>query len=105
MLYIGIDVGGTTIKAGVVDESGHILHKDHCVSHLGCGAEAMVDDMAALALRVLAESGHTLTEIASVGLGIPGMLIGVPLTATVYKWIRMDVNAKLQAEATQASIK
>ena len=32
-------------------------------------------------------------------LGIPGMLIGVPLTATVYKWIRMDVNTKLQAEA------
>lgn len=32
-------------------------------------------------------------------LGIPGMLIGVPLTATVYKWIRMDVGAKLQAEA------
>ena len=37
-------------------------------------------------------------------LGIPGMLIGVPLTATVYKWIRMDVSTKLQAEAeaTQA---
>jgi len=32
------------------------------------------------------------------------MLIGVPLTATVYKWIRMDVSTKLQAEAeaTQA---
>ena len=32
-------------------------------------------------------------------LGIPGMIIGVPLTATVYKWIRMDVSTKLQAEA------
>lgn len=31
-------------------------------------------------------------------LGIPGMLIGVPLTATVYKWIRMDVNTRLQEE-------
>lgn len=29
--------------------------------------------------------------------GIPGMLIGVPLTATVYKWVRADVNKKLTA--------
>ena len=35
---------------------------------------AMIDDMAALSLRVLAESGHTLDEVASVGIGIPGML-------------------------------
>ncbi|MDY3249478.1 MAG: AI-2E family transporter [Candidatus Choladocola sp.] len=27
-------------------------------------------------------------------LGIPGMLIGVPFTATVYKWIRKDVNKR-----------
>ncbi len=74
MLYIGIDVGGTSIKAGVVDESGHILHKDSCASQLERGATAMIDDMAALSLRVLAESGHTLDEVASVGIGIPGML-------------------------------
>ena len=30
--------------------------------------------------------------------GIPGMLIGVPLTATVYKWVRADVNKKLAAQ-------
>lgn len=30
--------------------------------------------------------------------GIPGMLIGVPLTATFYKWIREDVNKKLDEE-------
>lgn len=29
-------------------------------------------------------------------LGIPGMLIGVPLTATLYKWIRRDVNQRIQ---------
>lgn len=29
-------------------------------------------------------------------LGIPGMLLGVPLTATLYKWIRNDVNARLE---------
>lgn len=28
-------------------------------------------------------------------MGVPGMLIGVPLTATLYKWIRKDVNERL----------
>ena len=29
-------------------------------------------------------------------LGVPGMLLGVPLTATLYKWIRDDVNERLE---------
>ena len=73
MLYIGIDVGGTTIKAGVVDENGAILHKDSCPTGVERGHEAVIRDMAQLALRVLAESGHSLEEIYSVGVGIPGM--------------------------------
>lgn len=28
--------------------------------------------------------------------GIPGMLIGVPLSATLYKWLRRDVNLRIQ---------
>jgi predicted PurR-regulated permease PerM len=31
-------------------------------------------------------------------MGIPGMLIGVPLAATLYKWLRLDVNERLKAE-------
>lgn len=73
MLYIGIDVGGTTIKAGIVDEKGTILHKNSCPTGVERGHEAVIRDMAQLALRVLGESGHTLEEIHSVGVGIPGM--------------------------------
>lgn len=28
--------------------------------------------------------------------GVPGMLVGVPLTATMYKWIRSDVNRRVR---------
>lgn len=73
MLYIGIDVGGTTIKAGVVDEAGKILHKSACPTGIERGHEAVIADMANLALNVLRESGHTLDEVASVGVGIPGI--------------------------------
>ena len=73
MLYIGIDVGGTGIKAGVVSENGTILHKLNCPTLRECGHEAVIHDMARLSLQVLAESGHALEEIHSVGVGIPGM--------------------------------
>lgn len=73
MLYIGIDVGGTGIKTGIVDENGKILHKDSCPTLKERGHEAVIHDMAQLALRVLAESGHALEEIHSVGIGIPGI--------------------------------
>ncbi len=33
-------------------------------------------------------------------LGVTGMLVGVPLTATFYKWIRDDVNERLQENRT-----
>ena len=32
MIYIGIDVGGLSFKAGAVDEAGHILSKASCPS-------------------------------------------------------------------------
>ena len=73
MLYIGIDVGGTGIKAGVVSENGTILHKLSCPTLRERGHEAVIHDMARLSLQVLAESGHALEEIHSVGVGIPGM--------------------------------
>ena len=73
MLYIGIDVGGTGIKAGIVDESGNILVKDSCPTGVERGHEAVIHDMAQLSLKVLNESGHTLDEVHSVGIGIPGI--------------------------------
>lgn len=32
--------------------------------------------------------------------GVPGMLIGVPLTATMYKWIRSDINRRVREGRT-----
>lgn len=73
MLYIGIDVGGTGIKAGVVNENGEILHKQSCPTGKERGHEAVIHDMTRLSLQVLQESGHSLDEIRSVGIGIPGI--------------------------------
>ena len=73
MKYVGIDLGGTTIKAGVVDEEGNILLKEACPTGVERGHEAVIEDMAQLALRVIKKSGVPMEEIESVGIGIPGI--------------------------------
>ena len=74
MYYVGIDVGGTNLKAGVVDENGHIIAKVDCPTKVERGHEAVVADMAKLALRAIEKSGVSMDEVKSVGIGIPGIL-------------------------------
>ena len=74
MLYIGIDLGGTGIKAGVVDENGNILLKDSCPTGPERGYEAVIRDMAKLAIAVTEKSGHRMDEIKAIGIGLPGIM-------------------------------
>ena len=74
MYYIGIDLGGTGIKAGVVDEQGRILAKGSCPTEPERGYEAVIRDMAALAVDVAKQSGHGMDEIKAIGIGLPGIM-------------------------------
>ena len=73
MVYVGIDVGGTGLKAGVVDESGNILSKASCPTQVERGAEPVVNDMAHLALKAIAEANLTVDDVKAIGVGIPGI--------------------------------
>ncbi len=74
MYYVGIDVGGTGLKAGVVDEAGKIMAKVSCPTLVERGAEPVVNDMAHLALKAVEEAGLMLNDIKAIGIGIPGIL-------------------------------
>ena len=73
MLRLGVDVGGTFIKAGVVDEDYAIMHKVS-VPTGGDGYETMVKNIAYAGELAAREAGFDLKEFASVGIGIPGLL-------------------------------
>ena len=74
MYYVGIDVGGTGLKAGVVNEEGKIISKVSCPTLVERGAEPVVTDMANLALKAIEEAGLKLDDVKAVGIGIPGIL-------------------------------
>ena len=73
MIRIGIDVGGTGLKAGAVNEKGVILSKVSCPTRAERPYQAVIQDMAGLARAAAAQAGCDWEKIASVGVGIPGV--------------------------------
>lgn len=74
MYYIGIDLGGTNISAGIVDENGNILVKKETPTMNGRTAEDILDDMAELAKALIKELQIEVSDIESIGIGMPGTM-------------------------------
>ncbi|HOV42019.1 MAG TPA: ROK family protein, partial [Oscillospiraceae bacterium] len=70
--YVGIDLGGTNIVAGVVDEEYKILSKASVKTNCPRPAEEIMDDMAKVVFEALDKSGLSLNDIEWVGVGAPG---------------------------------
>ena len=68
-MYIGIDVGGTNLKAGLVDETGKILTVERVPLDFQ-GPERFAETLAELSKRVIRE------KVRWVGVGLPGAEIG-----------------------------
>jgi glucokinase len=68
MAVIAVDVGGTSIKAALVDESGAMLRHADAPTPVGEGAEAIVSAIGALAREL------TVPGVAAVGVVVPGVV-------------------------------
>jgi len=70
--YIGIDLGGTNIVAGIVDDKYNILFKESVKTNLPRSAEEIVDSMVNTVRKIL-DCAHLLMEdICWIGVGVPG---------------------------------
>ena len=70
--YIGIDLGGTNIKAGVADENGRALAKISVPTDAEAGPGAVIDNMVAAAHQAAAKADIGMSHIDYVGIGAPG---------------------------------
>lgn len=73
-LYAGVDLGGTNIKAALVDDLGRMLAYHTEPTHAARGPEDAAARMGAAVRVVAAAAGSEPTEVAHVGLGSPGPL-------------------------------
>lgn len=72
MYYLGIDLGGTNIVAGVVNKDYKIIAKAECKTAVPRPQQSVCESMAEMAKKAVAKAKLTMEDIKSVGIGAPG---------------------------------
>lgn len=97
-MYIGIDVGGMSIKAGVVKDSGEIISK-HAVPTPPDGEELFLSAMLEAVEKAVEAAGVSKNEIKSIGIGAPGIVDrdkGVLVSEPNIPYINLNVREYLK---------
>lgn len=102
-VYIGCDLGGTNIKAGLVNlEDGEVLLSDSTPTKSRQGSEAVLERMAELIFRLIDESQISRNDIGGLGISAPGM-IDLETNTTIFlpnlysEWRGVPVGEKMSA--------
>jgi glucokinase len=74
LCYLGIDIGGSSIKAGLVTDDGRILQKRHASSALEDGLEAGLANLERISRELVADSGVSWERIRAIGVAAPGTM-------------------------------
>ena len=73
MYRIGVDLGGTNIAAGIVNNDGVILSRKSVPTGAHRHADEIVADMSALCRSLINEANISIDEIEAVGIASPGV--------------------------------
>ena len=71
--YVGIDLGGTNIVAGVVDENYNIVAKASTKTNCPRPEKEIADDMARMAIEAVKNAKLSMDQIEWIGVGTPGI--------------------------------
>ncbi len=74
MYRIGIDLGGTNIAVGIINEEFKIITKGSIPTRAERKSEEIVADMATLCNKICADAGLTVSDIDSLGIASPGIV-------------------------------
>ncbi|MDI9520877.1 MAG: ROK family glucokinase [Bacillota bacterium] len=99
MVYIGIDLGGTKIAAGVTNREGVILAQASAATIAERPYKDIVRDMAGCALKALEGAGKTIDDVETIGVGIPGIadnVTGNVIFCTNLGWHDIPLRDELQ---------
>jgi glucokinase len=90
--YVGIDLGGTSIKAGVVTEDGKIIATAENPTLAERPWQPVVDDIAKTAFEAVAKAGLSVDNIEAFGMGVPGICVnGVIPFCTNLHWHNVPI--------------
>jgi glucokinase len=100
-VYAGIDIGGTNIKFGLVDENGKVLHKEQRPTMAEKGAVPLMHLVTNISERLLLQAAEEDLHPKGLGVGTPGAVdvrtgkvIG--LCPNIAGWQGMEVGQNLR---------
>jgi len=70
--FVGIDLGGTNIKAGVVSDEGKLLNRVSIKTNAERSMEEIITDMGKLAKQAIEDAGISESDVSAIGIGSPG---------------------------------
>ncbi len=73
-LYIGVDIGATNIKIGLVDDVGRTVGFHSFATNIGAGPEAASQQIGHAVKTLIGNAGVKPGDMVAVGLGAPGPL-------------------------------
>ena len=97
--YAGIDLGGTFVKGGIVDEEGNILVKDKIPTGKERPYAEIAADMAQLVLDLAKKAGISPADVKAAGVGSPGTIDsknGVIVYSNNIRWEKVPLGAELK---------
>lgn len=93
-IFLGLDIGGTSVKAALVTEAGELLHKQEFPTNASAGLDDFCE-RTYQALQVgVKESGCVVEDVRGVGVGIPGpvdLKMGTVIEAVNLGWTNVPV--------------
>ena len=97
--YVGIDLGGTFIKGGIVDDLGRIVLEAKTPTESELGADRVASNIATLAKSLMARLGLQADDMVGLGMGVPGMIdskAGNVIYSNNLKWKDFRIGATVE---------
>lgn len=97
--YLGLDVGGTNLAAGVVDEKYQLIAKQTIPSKAGRKVEEITDDMERVSRMAIAQAGLLESDFEGWGIGMPSYVnpgTGLLVHANCFGWKNIPIFQYLE---------
>lgn len=98
-MRIGVDLGGTNIAVGLVDDEGRIVATGSRPTKPERGYEAVAKDIAEIALELINRTNTDIKEIKSMGIGVPGVADsekGIVIRAVNLFWTKVPLAKEIK---------
>jgi glucokinase len=99
-LNIGVDIGGTNIKLGLIDADGRILHQTRTPTVPQRGSNAIIASIVCALKDLLQQASLRPEDLTSIGIGVPGTadaVTGTVVYAPNIFWRNVPIVSTMQA--------